>query len=198
MRLTGSNDTPTNDNMLLGSDPNGVAGIFSENAVRNNHSIAYIHHPGSSHVNDNHSYELSLDRMRESENYMIRANKSIHRSWPTGNRASDDRIRRDSVLVRWCQSVYAVGRFTDDASLLKVAGELAWPCQMYIDRFLYDQEPLDLCSLYVFDMKSETWFNWRHRWHRSHSMPTPSGVYAVVGFDKPNRAVRTAIESLWY
>lgn len=185
------------DDIMLGSNPDGIAGIFSHGAVKYDHGIAYLSHPGEGRDDADQVYMLSSDRMREARNYMIRANKSIHRSWPTGNPDSDDRILRDSFLVRWCYAVYAVGLFTDDASLLKISGELAWPCQVYIDRFLYDQESMDLCKLYMFDLKSERWFNWRHRWHRAHDMEKPSGVYAVLGYDKPNRASKKAVSDIW-
>lgn len=188
---------PIRDDMMLGSNPEGISGVFSFGAASNEHDIAYLAHPGEKHTGEDRRYVLSADRMKEAGNYMIRANKSIHRSWPTGNRESNDRILRDSFLVRWCHTVYAIGLFTDDASLLKISGELAWPCQVYIDRFLYDQESMDLCKLYMFDLKSERWFSWRHRWHRAHDMQRPSGVYAVLGYDKPNRASKKAVSDLW-
>lgn len=191
------NNMMINDDLLLGPGPDGIAGIFATDAGRNNHSVVYILHPRMDQTNDKNKFILSTDRMRESDNYMIRANKSIHRSWPTGNAESDDCIRRDSVLVRWCHRVYAVGLFTDDASLLKIASDLAWPCQVYVDRFLYDQEPMALCELYMFDLKSESWFQWRNQWMRASSIPKPFGVYAVVGNDRLNRAARQAIDDLW-
>lgn len=192
------NSTMTGNNLMLGSGPDGIPGMFATKAFNNNHSVAYISHLDANPHDQKISFKLSAARIIESENYMIRANKSIHRSWPTGNPYSDDCIRRDSVLVRWCYSVYAVGLFTDDASLLKIAGDLAWSCQMYVDRFLYDQEPMDLCKLYLFDLKSESWFKWRYRWHRVSSVPRPSDVYSVLGYEKANRAAKKAIEDLWY
>lgn len=196
MHTNPRNNMMINDDLLLGTGPDGIAGIFATEAGRNAHSVVYIMKPNDP-CEDANKFSLSVERMRESNNYMVRSNKSIHRSWPTGNNFSDDCIRRDSFLVRWCHRVYAIGLFTDDASLLKISGDLAWPCQVYIDRFLYDQEPMGMCELYFFDLKSESWFQWRNQWMRSSTIPKPYGIYTVVGNDRLSRAARQAIDDLW-
>jgi hypothetical protein len=113
------------------------------------------------------------------------------------NKTSDQNIQRDSFLVRWCDRVYAVGLYTDDASLLKISGDLAWPCQIYIDRFLYDQEPMNACELYFFDLKSENWFQWKTQWIRINNPPIPNGIYAVIGNDKLTRSAKKSIDDIW-
>lgn len=185
------------DDLLLGAGVDSLAGVLSQGAVARSHNVAYLVNPDDGYAADGVNFTLSRERLEQSNDYLRRANKSVHRSWPTGNDAVNDGLRRDSYLVRWCQSIYCVGLFTDDASLLKIAGELAWPCQIYVDRFLYDQEPMDMCKLYMFDLKSESWFNWRYRWHRSNTVPGPSGIYSVIGTDKLTRAAKTAVDGLW-
>lgn len=191
-------DIGLNDTLLLGQGPGSVSDAFSSYARNQDHRIVHMTHPRMPIVHNDSSFKLSTDHMEESENYLLRANKSIHRSWPVGNDERELCIRRDSFLVRWCDRVYAVGIFTDDASLLKISGDIAWACQIYVDRFLYDQEPMDMCNLYLFDLKSESWFNWRYRWHRSGSVPTPCGVYAAIGYDKPKKSAKQSIDSIWY
>jgi len=189
-----------NDDILLGSDPNGLAGAFAGDAARNGHSVAYLAEPDGNTRSKLKfdAFRLSPRRMIESNNYLLRANKSIHRSWPTGDTATNDQLRRDAYLVRWCHRVYSVGLFTDDASLLKISGDMAWPAQIYVDRFLYDREPMRDCELYMFDMKSESWFHWNTCWTRINDIPKPSGVYAVLGSDRISRAAKAAIDQLWY
>lgn len=186
-----------NDDLLLGPGPDSLAGIFAADASKRNHSIAYLTCPDVASKISPETFVLSNARLSESDNFLLRANKSVHRAWPTPDSNLNDSIRRDCYLVRWCKSIYCVGLFTDDASLLKVAGDLAWPCQVYLDRFLYDQEPMDMCELYMFDLKSEAWFNWRHRWHRTSNVPAPSDIYSVIGSERLTRAAKTAIDELW-
>lgn len=186
-----------NDDLLLGPGPASLAGLVSTESSRHGHSVAYITHSDSGINGDLNTFVLSSKRLEEADAYLLRANKSVHRRWPIGKHELDNDIRSASYLVRWCQTLYTVGLFTDDASLLKISGELAWPCQVYIDRFLYDQEPMDLCNLYMFDLKGETWFRWRSRWSRVSSVPPPSGIYSVLGIDRLTKASRQAMEELW-
>jgi hypothetical protein len=186
-----------NKNLLLGAGDNTLSGIVARESIKRDHGVANLSTKDQKHVGEN-DWPLSEERLIQSNDYLKRANKSVHRDWPTKNVKANDDIRRDVYLVRWCETIYCTGLFTDDASLLKIAGDLAWPCQVYVDRFLYDQEPMDLCKLYMFDLKSECWFNWRYRWHRMNNVPIPSGVYTALGPDKLSKAAKKAIESLWF
>jgi len=184
------------ENMLITTLQDGLASVFSSEAVNNHHDVAYMVPPNTPAVGPN-IFHLSSERMKESDNYLLRANKSIHRSWPTGDKLLDDQLRRDSFIVRWCEKVYLIGVFTSDASLLKIAGDIAWPAQIYVDRFLYDQEPMKLCELYMFDLKSENWFMWSTKWTRINDVPRPSRIYAAIGSERLSRAAKIAIDSLW-
>lgn len=185
------------DDLLLGAGPTGLSGIFTIDAIKRGHSVAYMTPTASKLADDFNVFRLDRERLADAENYMLRANKSIHRSWPLNDDTTNDNLRRDCYLVRWCQRIYSVGLFTSDASLLKIAGDLAWPAQIYVDRFLYDQEPMSQCELYMFDLKSESWFQWNQRWMKANEVPRPSGIYTVVGSDKLSRAAKIAIDYLW-
>ena len=182
--------------LLLGAGKNTLASIIATESTKRQHGVANLAVREHKNLRDT-DWPLSEERLSQSDDYLKRANKSVHRAWPTNDRELNDAARRDVYLVRWCETIYCVGLFTDDASLLKIAGELAWPCQVYVDRFLYDQEPMDMCKLFMFDLKSESWFNWRYRWHRMSNVPSPSGIYAALGTDKLTKAGRTAIDRLW-
>lgn len=187
-----------NADILLGAGPDTLSGMFATDASKNFHSVAYFTYPGDGTKLDKNTFALDTRMLEDADPYLIRANKYIHRQWPTGKTSIDNSLRRDSYLVRYCQRVYAIGTFTDDASLLKISGELAWPCQMYVDRFLYDKEPMDTCELYIFDTKGESWFLWRGKLSRIDVAPKPCGIYAVIGTNKLTRAAREAIDHLWY
>jgi hypothetical protein len=68
---------------------------------------------------------------------------------------------------------------------------------MYIDKFIYEQEPMELCNLYMFDTKSEAWYKWDKQWIRVYEVPAAQGVYTVLGYDKPTNAAKLAIRELW-
>lgn len=184
-------------NILLGAGPENLAGVFAKHAVLNDHSVAYFTFTGA-YVNPNHDAFLLDDKLlKQAHPYVVRANKTLHRKWPTGNTNTDNSLSRDSYIVRWCESIYTIGTFTDDSSLLKIKGNQAFACQMYVDRFLYDQEPLETCNLFMFDTKSETWWSWKKQMIRLETAPKPSGIYAVVGNSLFTRAAKDAIEKMW-
>lgn len=182
------------DNILLGPGPDSLAGIFSTEASKNKHEVAYISVENHA-IYDTHL--LSEKHIADANKYLIRANKSVHKSWPINNAVATKHALRDSYLVQWCDRVYTAGFFTSDASLLKLAGDIAWPCQVYVDRFLYDQEPLELCELYFFDIKSDSWYVWNSKWKKITKPPVPHGVYAVLGNGKLTRTAKKAIDDVW-
>ncbi len=184
------------DNLLLGPGPDSLAGIFSTDAVKNNHCIAYMCH-STSLIDSTSYFELTEKHMSDANNYLLLANKSVHRAWPTDDVNSNKNILRDSYLVKWCDRVYVAGFFTSDASLLKIAGDVAWSCQIYVDRFLYNQEPMALCELYFFDIKSDSWFIWNKKWKKISKPPAPHGIYAVLGNGKLTRTAKKAIDDIW-
>lgn len=186
-------------NIILGDGTTGTVNALAiENAKIAGHSVGMLTYPGiglSDSIPD--VYELQLDDLKDANKYLMRANKSMHRSLPRQQMAQDNALRRDYWLVKWVHTVYVTGLFTQDASLLKINTDVAWSAQMYVDRFIYDQEPFDLCQLYMFDSKSEAWWKWEKQWSRVSAVPPAQGVYTVLGFDKPTNATKLAIKDLW-
>lgn len=184
--------------LLLSGDDDTTTALAAEYAAQARHGIGYLTYPGSgvSDVDDD-VFEISQEHLKEANRYLMRANKNMHRSLPRQNVAQDNALRRDMWLVRWCHSVYIIGLFTQDASLLKINTDVAWPAQMYVDRFLYDQEPMELCDLYLFDMKSEAWWSWRGQWTMIKTAPKASGMYTVLSNEKLSNAGKTAVRALY-
>ena len=179
-----------------GETPTAV--LAAELAQSAGHRVSAITYPGLALGQDStNSYEIDLEHLKEANRYLLRANKNMHRSWPRRQLAADNALRRDMWISRWVHRIYMIGLFTQDASLLKINTDTAWLAQMYVDRFLYDQEPLELCELYLFDMKSESWWAWTQQWQRVDVVPQPDGVYTIVGQDKLTNAGKTALKDLF-
>lgn len=187
------------NHIILGDGTTGTVNALAiENAKIAGHEVGLLTYPGIG-LSDSipNVYELDLDNLKDSNKYLMRANKSMHRSLPRQQMAQDNALRRDHWIVKWVHTVYITGVFTQDASLLKINTDVAWAAQMYVDRFIYDQEPLELCQLYMFDSKSEAWWRWEKQWSRVSSVPHAAGVYTVLGYDKPTTATKIAIKDLW-
>lgn len=186
------------DIMISDGMPDSISGKAALNAAKAGHAVANIIYPGDGLNGDLPGNYTLVDRhLVDSNRYLLRANKSMHRSWPRQGMATDNSLRRDIYLVRWTERIYLFGLFTQDASLLKIHTDVAWAAQMYVDRFMYDREPFDMCELYMFDMKSEGWWLWRKHWAMVSSVPRPHGVYTVLGKDRLTSHGKVALAKLW-
>jgi hypothetical protein len=177
------------------SQTNALASELARAAGHRNSTLTYPGSEGSNNGFD--SFELDMEHLKEANRYLMRANKSMHRSWPRRQLNTDNALRRDSWISRWSHQIFMFGLFTQDASLLKINTDMAWAAQIYVDRFLYDNEPWDLCELYLFDMKSESWWQWKQQWLRIDAVPAPSGVYTVLGQDRLTNAGKSALKDLF-
>jgi hypothetical protein len=186
------------DVLLTDGTKTSTAGAAAEVALAAGHGVAQLVYPGSG-ISSNvpNVYELDLEHLKEANKFLMRANKSMHRSWPRQQLAADNALRRDLWIVRWAHSLYIFGLFTQDASILKINTDVAWSAQMYVDRFVQDGEPIDLCELYLFDMKSEAWWQWKGSWNMIANPPTPCGIYTVLGQDKLSNGGKAALKKLW-
>lgn len=188
-----------NDNFLITDGSSGTASsMAAELAESLGHGVAILGYPASGvDCSPDHAFEIDVSHLKEANRYLMRANKNMHRSWPRQQLAQDNALRRDLWMVRWAHAIYMVGLFTQDASLLKISTDAAWAAQMYVDRFIFDGEPMTLCELYLFDMKSESWWQWAGSWTKVSSVPTPTGIYTVIGSDKLTTAAKAAIKDLY-
>jgi hypothetical protein len=184
-------------NVLLSGGADGADSAFGRAATAAKHDV--VHWSFSSHKTKlrKNLYQLTDDHLTAADPYLLRANKSILRTFPCSSAVVNDLLRRNFYQVRWCDSVYAVSQFKADGSLLNIDGGTAWACQMYVDRFIYDQEPMDLCNLYLFDQGSNRWYKWRRVWAEIDQPPTPAGIYAGIGSRKLTADGMAAIEKLY-
>lgn len=184
-------------NILLSGGANGADTLFSEKASVAGHTVVNWIFSGYKSKMTANLYKLTVDHLEQADLPLARANKSLLRSFPTKSEQTNNLLRRNFYQVRWSESVYAVSKFNQDNSMLKIDGGTAWACQMYADRFLFDREPFELCKMYFFDQITEQWFQWNKIWSKIDEPPTPSGIYAGIGTRKLNSAGKRAIESLY-
>jgi hypothetical protein len=185
-------------NILLSGGAEGADTIFGKAASAAKHQVVHWTFQGHKSKLRKGLYQLGSNHLETADTCLIRANKSLLRTFPSKSEHVNNLLRRNFYQVRWSESVYAVSRFTNDSSMLKIDGGTAWACQMYVDRFLYDQEPMKLCNLFMYDMDTKGWYRWERIWYKmDQSPPTPSGIYAGIGKRELSEEGQDAIYSLY-
>lgn len=190
-------DIELNENILLSGGAQGADTEFGKAATKAKHQVAHWSFEGHKLKLKSNVHVLTKEQLLEAEPSLIIANKNLKRTYPTKSENSNNLLRRNYFQAKYASSVYAVTAFVDDSSLLKVAGGTAWACQMYIDRFLFEQEPWNKCKLFLFDQNTEKWYTWQKVWTATNQPLKPSGVYAGIGTRKLTNAGIAAITSLY-
>lgn len=145
--------------IMLSGGAEGADTVFGKAAEKAGHQVVHWSFPKHKSKLKSNLVQLTEDHLVSVDPYIIRANKSIIRKFPTNSNYTNNLLRRNYYQVRWSESVYAVSKFDDNSkSLLKVDGGTAWACQMYADRFLYDREDWSICKMYLYDMISNEWY----------------------------------------
>lgn len=126
---------------------------------------------------------LTDDLLKEADEYLIEANKTLKRSYPTKNDYVNNLLRRNYYQIKDSDSVYAVSEIKDNM----VQGGTAWAVQMFLDSGKSD--------CYVYDQEQQEWFYYEDgNWVLLHgNPPTPSGNYAGIGTRKLNTHGENAI-----
>lgn len=185
-------------NILLSGGADGADTAFGKAASAAKHQVVHWTFSGHKSKLRKGLYQLTEQHLLSADASLIRANKGLVRSFPAASDHVNNLLRRNFFQVRWSESVYAISRFTDDNSMLMIAGGTAWACQMYVDRFLYDREPMELCNLFMYDMNSNHWFRWNKIWYKmDEHPPVPRGVYAGIGSRDMTPQGVEAINSLY-
>jgi hypothetical protein len=187
----------TQPDILLSGGAAGADTVFSEHAENVGHTVVNWSFSGHKSKMINSIYKLTVEHLEQSNAPLIRANRSLLRTFPTKSEKTNNLLRRNFYQVRWSESLYAVSTFNNDNSMLKIDGGTAWACQMYADRFLFDQEPFDLCKMYFFDQNAQQWYQWRKVWNKIDQPPVPSKIYAGIGTRTLNSFGKLAIANLY-
>lgn len=134
---------------------------------------------------------LSKDQLEAADESVKRANKTLKRHFPTRNGFVNNLLRRNYYQIKWTQAVYAVANLENNM----VSGGTAWATQMYMDRFLCDNET-DPCNLFLFDQLTGRWFQWINVWVPIDIPPEPTGVWTGIGSRELTDAGKQAIRTL--
>ena len=188
-------DMATVKPLLLSGGAKGADHEWTKYAINHNHDI--VNWSFSGHSAATESTKLSNDHLSNANKFVERANKHILRRFPSNNEHVNNLLRRNYYQICDTERVYAISTFIDDKSLLKVGGGTAWALQMYLDRFLFDNEDINLCELYLFEQSKELWFSWKiDQWIQIDQPPNPYGVYTGIGTRDINQAGINAIQKL--
>lgn len=132
---------------------------------------------------------LSKEELSQANEYLIRANKTLKRHFPTGRNFVDNLLRRNWYQVKDTESVFAIARIL--ASLRTVEGGTGWAVQMAID-----QEKV----IYVFDTGSNKWHKFDYKIHKFSPCRTPRLTFKSTGIgtrqltDSGRRAIEKVFE----
>jgi len=179
-------------NMCLSGGADGADIAWGVAAEKAGHSVVHWSFTGHKSHADYISV-LDTTQLKVADNYLELANKSLMRKWPTSSNFINNLLRRNFYQIYYSDCVYAVSKFTNDSSLLKISGGTAWACQMYIDRWLHTDTNIENCQLYFFDQVLEKWFTWKGKWTEINMPPVPAGVYAGIGSRELNESGLNAI-----
>lgn len=124
--------------------------------------------------------QLTPEQLAQADDAVARANKTLKRRWPSNSDFTNNLLRRNWYQVKDAQAVYAISTLDRKNG---VSGGTAWAVQMYLDRFLYDDEPMDRCQAYLFDRNTKLWYKFDGtRWINLISRPPkPTGIWAGIG-----------------
>lgn len=172
--------TKLSDNICLSGGADGSDLQWGMMAGKSGHSVIHWSFKGhKSNAPENETVRLTNEQLLRADEYLKRANISMKRRWPTSNEFANNLLRRNWYQVSESQAVYAVATLS---SSKQVSGGTAWATSMYMDRFIYDNENIETCRLYLYDQNTKKWWLWRNEWVELSGDPSkPSGVWTGIG-----------------
>lgn len=138
--------------LLLSGGANGADLQWGMNAGKNGHSV--IHWSFTEHnteAPDNEVYRLTDQQLKETEEYLKKANETLKRKIPYSKPYMYKLLCRNYFQVFSSNYLYAVTSFDKNNM---VQGGTAWAVQMFID----NNKPND--NLFIFDQENNTWNKW--------------------------------------
>lgn len=146
------------------------------------HQVIHFGFPGhGSKAPKAEQVRLTHEQLAEADPFLIRANRTLGRSFPGSSEYSNNLLRRNYYQQRDSQAVYAVIVGFDDRG--RVLGGTAWAIQMFIDR--HNDGP---CAVYVFDQSRDIWLTYvgAEEWEYIAQPPKPTGVWTGIGCRQRN------------
>ena len=180
--------------LLLSGGAEGADSLWDAFARHNRHDV--IHWSFSDHKSNLADvYQLSEVELAQATPFVVRANKTLKRRFPSSNPYVDNLLRRNYFQIAETSAVYAMAPFAMGQGL-NIAGGTAWACQMYLDQFVYDKRNWKTCHLYLFEPNALRWFEWEvDNWMPIERPPRPRTTYTGIGSRKLNPGVLVAFDA---
>lgn len=185
--------------MIIGAQPvllsGGASGAdlqFGMVAGRAGHQVCHFVFDGhGSKAPKQEHVCLTQEMLDEADDSLIRANRTLGRSFPTGKLYVNNLLRRNYWQIRDTQSVYAISTFDPETGL--VMGGTAWAVQMFIDRHHGEE-----CPVFMFDQVRDSWYAHRGRrnWEAVARVPYPTEVWTGIGTRRLETNGKAAIRDL--
>jgi len=183
-----------NKNICLSGGADGADTVWGQEALNAGNMVIHWSFDGHKTKIKDNIYKLPKHILSEAVVPLNVANKTLKRKIPINNNYIYNLLKRNYMQVKYAESVYAVSSFNKNKI---VSGGTAWAVQMYIDRFLVNNDPIEKCNLYMYDQVSNIWLTWKLGWSKVQSIPKPSGIWAGIGSRKITQASILEIKNLF-
>lgn len=127
---------------------------------------------------------VSKEALKEADQHLKKANKTLGRKFPTSNEFVNNLLRRNYFQVKNSSAVYAIGKIENNL----VNGGTGWAVQMAVDMGK---------SVFVYDQERHDWFTMIDGKFQETGMPTLSKNFAGVGTREINDAGRREIREVY-
>ena len=181
-------------NVCLSGGAIGADATWGYFAHKGGHQVKHFSFEGhdfSKLVPKNTLQVLSQKDLNKANPFLIKANLTLKRTFPTSSGITNNLLRRNWYQVRNSESVYAVSTLKDGM----VNGGTAWAIQLFLDR-----NPIfnDMGKVFVYDQLARGWFTRRNdNWREIETPPYPSGTWTGIGSRDLNFFGFTAISDIF-
>ena len=175
----------------------GAAGsdlLWGDLALKMSHQlyhISFLNHRidlSSSQATEKHIYRLCNATLSMADPYVMVANKSLNRKFPTSSELVNNLLRRNWFQIRKANSLYAIGPLKGKI----VDGGTGWAVQMFLDKFMEKKE------CYVLNTLDLKWYEFNNEsFQLIKKPPAPQGRWAGVGSRNINDTIRQMIFNLY-
>jgi hypothetical protein len=128
----------------------GADTLWGQLAIADGQKVIHFHFDQRHSKKDNF-YILREDSLLRADSRLIRANKTLNRTFPTSSHYVNSLLRRNVFQVASSDRVYAIANIVKG----QVSGGTAWAVQTFLDR----HQGLS-CECYVFCQIKNVWFIW--------------------------------------
>lgn len=160
--------TNYSENICMSGGADGADIFWGNCAKKHKHKV--VHWSFYSHKSkaSDDVYILNQDDLNIADEFLVKANKTLKRRFPSLNDHVNNLLRRNFYQICFSKSVYGVGFLEFN----EVKGGTAWAIELM---------KLKGGDCYLFDQHQEKWFKWNYNIWIEFVPPCPNGIYAGIG-----------------